>query len=590
MDVLIRVLTFVGGLALFLYGMKVMNLGLEKLSGGKLERILERLTSNKFKGLLLGLVVTALMQCSSATTVMVVGFVNSGIMQLSQATGVIMGANIGTTVTAWLISLTGIEGDNPFIQMLNPSNFSPIIAIIAVGILTFIKKGKKYNIATILIGFSMLMIGMSTMSNTVKPLADEVPEFSRILTMFSNPVLGVLCGLIVTAVMQSSSASVGILQALSSTGALTLGSAIPIIMGQNIGACSTALISGVGAGKNAKRAAVIHLYFNVIGTVLFLALYYIADGIFNFAFADMAANQVTIAIVHTVFNTLTAMVLLPFSGVLEKLARITIREGKHHDENYARLDKRFLSSPSFAIDQCRTLSIQMAELTKNTLADAINMLNEYDEDTAKEIIANENTVDEYEDKIGTYLLQLNSQHISEADSKEISLLLHCIGDIERISDHAVNTLEAAEELYQKNLDFSDKAKEELRVYISATSEIVGLAFSAFATGDIRTAKTVEPLEEVIDNLRNELKKHHVKRLRKGKCTIEAGFILSDLLTNFERIADHCSNIAVCLIQIQDGSFETHEYINELKKTEDSYFLEKFTLFTQKYALPKKVKD
>ncbi len=589
MDVLLRVLTFAGGLALFLYGMKVMNLGLEKLSGGKLERILEKLTSSTFKGLLLGLVVTALMQCSSATTVMVVGFVNSGIMQLSQATGVIMGANIGTTVTAWLISLTAIEGDNIFIKMLNPSNFSPVIAIIAVGILTFVKKGKKYNIATILIGFAMLMIGMSTMSDTVKPLA-EVPEFSRILTMFSNPVLGVLCGIIVTAVMQSSSASVGILQALSATGALPLGSAIPIIMGQNIGACSTALISSVGAGKNAKRAAVIHLYFNVIGTVLFLVIYYIADGIFNFAFADAAANQFSIAVVHTVFNTATAIVLFPFAKLLEKLARITVREGKHHDENYARLDKRFLSSPSFAIDQCRTLSVQMASLTQTTLADAINMLSEYDEATGEEIIANENRVDKYEDKIGTYLLQLNSQHITEADSKEISLLLHCIGDIERISDHALNTLEAAEELHRKKLEFSDKAKEELRIYIAATSEIVGLAFSAFATGDIKQAKTVEPLEEVIDNLRNELKKHHVKRLRKGKCTIEAGFVLSDLLTNFERIADHCSNIAVCLIQIQEGSFETHEYINELKKTENAFFLEKFTAFTQKYALPKKAKD
>ncbi len=390
--------------------------------------------------------------------------------------------------------------------------------------------------------------------------------------------------------MQSSSASVGILQALSATGALPLGSAIPIIMGQNIGACSTALISSVGAGKNAKRAAVIHLYFNVIGTVLFLVIYYIADGIFNFAFADAAANQFSIAVVHTVFNTATAIVLFPFAKLLEKLARITVREGKHHDENYARLDKRFLSSPSFAIDQCRTLSVQMASLTQTTLADAINMLSEYDEATGEEIIANENRVDEYEDKIGTYLLQLNSQHITEADSKEISLLLHCIGDIERISDHALNTLEAAEELHRKKLEFSDKAKEELRIYIAATSEIVGLAFSAFATGDIKQAKTVEPLEEVIDNLRNELKKHHVKRLRKGKCTIEAGFVLSDLLTNFERIADHCSNIAVCLIQIQEGSFETHEYINELKKTENAFFLEKFTAFTQKYALPKKAKD
>lgn len=589
MELLLGILSFAGGLAMFLYGMKVMNTGLEKLSGGKLEKILERLTSNKIKGVLLGLTVTALMQCSSATTVMVVGFVNSGIMQLSQATGVIMGANIGTTVTAWLISLTGIEGENIFIQMLNPSNFSPIIAIIAVMILTFIKKGKKYNIATVMIGFALLMLGMSAMSSAVKPLA-EVPEFTRALTAFSNPVLGVLCGIIVTAVMQSSSASVGILQALSSTGALPLGSAIPIIMGQNIGACSTALISSVGASKNAKRAAVIHLYFNVIGTVLFLILYYIADLIFDFAFADAAANQFTIAVVHTVFNTLTAIILLPFTNLLEKLARITIREGKHSDENYARLDKRFLSSPSFAIDQCRTLSVKMASLTQSTLSDAVKMLKEYDEETGKEIIENENRVDEYEDKIGTYLLQLNSQNLTDKDSKEISLLLHCIGDIERISDHAVNTLEAAQELNRKDLAFSDKAQEELRIFTEAISEIIDLAFTAFETGDIDKAKTVEPLEEVIDNLRNEIKKHHIKRLRKGKCTIEAGFILSDLLTNFERIADHCSNIAVCLIQIQDGSFETHEYINELKKTEDAFFLENFTDYTQKYSLPKKVKD
>lgn len=589
MDVLEVVLTFVGGLATFLYGMKVMNSGLEKLSGGKLERILEKLTNNKVKGVLLGLTVTALMQCSSATTVMVVGFVNSGIMQLGQATGVIMGANIGTTVTAWLLSLTGIEGENIFIQLLKPTSFAPIFAIIAVAILTFIKKGKKYNIATILIGFALLMIGMSTMSEAISPLADT-PAFTNVLTMFSNPILGVLCGALVTAIMQSSSASVGVLQALSSTGALTFGTAIPIIMGQNIGACSTALISGMGASKNAKRAAVIHLYFNVIGTVIFLTLYYIIDAVADFAFADNSATQVGIAIIHTVFNVATTILLLPFTKLLEKMARLTIREGKHSDENYARLDKRFLSSPSYAIDQCRTLSVQMAALTQSTLSDAIRMLSDYDDETAKEIIENENRVDEYEDKIGTYLLKLNSQNLTDRDSKEISLLLHCIGDIERISDHAVNTLEAAQEMHEKNLNLSDKAQEEMKIYINAISEIVELAFTAFEIGDISKAKTVEPLEEVIDNLRNEMKKHHIKRLRKGKCTIEAGFVLSDLLTNFERIADHCSNIAVCLIQIQDGSFETHEYINELKKTEDVFFLENFTAFTQKYALPKKVKD
>lgn len=573
---------------MFLYGMKVMGAGLERLSGGKLERILERLTSNKFKGVLLGLVVTAVLQCSSATTVMVVGFVNSGIMQLSQATGVIMGANIGTTVTAWLLSLSGIGGSG-FLQMLNPSFFAPIFAIIAVFILSSKKKGRKNDIATIMIGFALLMIGMDAMKAAIEPLADN-PEFSGLMTMFSNPILGVICGALVTAVMQSSSASVGILQAISSTGTLTFGGAIPIIMGQNIGACVPALISSAGTTKNGKRAAIIHLYFNVIGTILFLGLYLILNQIFHFSFDGIPISPVTIAIVHTVFNTAAVIIMLPFSKLLEKLARLTIRDGKTTDENYGLLDERFLSTPSFAIDQCHTLSVKMAALTQSTLGDAINLLSVYDPHQGEKIIENENRVDEYEDKIGTYLVKLNSKDISDKDSKEISLLLHCIGDIERISDHAVNILEAAQEMYTKGLSFSDKAKDELRIYIAAIMEIVDMAFSAFETEDVDKAKTVEPLEEVIDNLRNELKKHHIKRLRKGKCTIETGFVLQDLLTNFERIADHCSNIAVCLIQIQEDSFEAHEYINELKRTEDTFFLENFTAYSEKYALPKKVKE
>lgn len=588
MEYILMAASFVGGLAMFLYGMKVMGTGLEKLSGGKLERILERLTSNKIKGVLLGLVVTAVLQCSSATTVMVVGFVNSGIMQLSQATGVIMGANIGTTVTAWLLSLSGIEGSG-FFQMLNPSFFAPILAIIAVFILSLKKKGRKHDIATILIGFGLLMIGMDAMKTAIEPLADN-PEFAGLMTMFSNPVLGVICGAVITAIMQSSSASVGILQAISSTGTLTFGGAIPIIMGQNIGACVPALISSAGTTKNGKRAAMIHLYFNVIGTILFLGLYLILNQIFHFSFDSIPVSPVTIAIVHTVFNTAAVLVMLPFSKLLEKLARLTIRDGKTTDENYGLLDERFLSTPSFAIDQCHTLSVKMATLTQSTLGDAINLLSVYDPHQGEEIIENENRVDEFEDKIGTYLVKLNSKDISDKDSKEISLLLHCIGDIERISDHAVNILEAAQEIYTKGLSFSDKAKEELRVYISAIMEIVDMAFTAFETEDVEKAKTVEPLEEVIDNLRNELKKHHIKRLRKGKCTIETGFVLQDLLTNFERIADHCSNIAVCLIQIQEDSFEAHEYINELKRTEDTFFLENFTAYSEKYALPKKVKE
>ncbi|MBD5081965.1 MAG: Na/Pi cotransporter family protein [Ruminococcaceae bacterium] len=589
MEIVLGALSFIGGLAMFLYGMKIMGSGLEKLSGGKLENILERLTNNKVKGVLLGLIVTAVLQCSSATTVMAVGFVNSGIMQLTQATGVIMGANIGTTVTAWILSLTGIGDANGFIQLLNPEAFSPILALIAVIIINFGKKGRRQDIASILIGFALLMLSMSTMKNAIAPLADD-PEFSQVLTMFSNPVLGVVCGALITAVMQSSSASVGILQALSTTGSLTFGSAIPIIMGQNIGACATALISSAGTSKNAKRTAFIHLYFNVIGTVLFLSLYYILDAIFDFAFTSLPITSVWIAIIHTLFNTATCIILLPVSSVLEKLAKLTIRDGKTNNEDYAVLDERFLSSPSFAIDQCRNLSVKMAALTQSTLSDAIKMLSEYNEQEGEEIILNENRVDEFEDKIGSYLIKLNSADITDKESKEISLLLHCIGDIERISDHAVNTLEAAQEINKKSLVFSDKAKEELRIYISAITEIVDLAFSAFETGDMDKAKTVEPLEEVIDNLRNELKKHHIKRLRKGKCSAETGFVLQDLLTNFERIADHCSNIAVCIIQINEDGLEAHEYINELKKTEDTFFLENFSMFTQKYALPKKVKE
>ena len=580
MEYVLMFLTFVGGLAMFLYGMNVMGGGLEKLSGGKLEKILEKLTSNKIKGVLLGMLVTAVVQSSSATTVMVVGFVNSGIMQLEQAVSVIMGANIGTTVTAWILSLSGIQGgESLFLQLLKPTSFAPIKA-----------KGKKQEVASILIGFALLMLGMNSMSSAISPLA-EVPEFTNILTMFSNPLLGVLVGAAMTGIMQSSSATVGILQALSLTGSLPYSSAIPIILGENIGACVTTLPSSVGANKDAKRAAFVRLYVNIIGNVVFLTLYYSLDAIFDFAIADQPASMWGIAVIHTVFNVATTLLLLPFTNLLVKLAKLTVREGKHNkDDVFALLDERFLSTPSFAIDQCRTLAFKMAELTKQTLNDAIGLLKNYDSEHGEEVVANENLVDEYEDKLGTYLVKLSSQNLTEKDSKQISVLLHCISDIERISDYAVNTMEAAEEMSEKGLFFSDKAQEELRVYIAAIKEIVSLTFTAFETGDIVKAKTVEPLEEVIDNLRNELKKHHVKRLRKGKCTIEAGFILSDMLTNFERIADHCSNIAVCLIQIQEGTFDTHEYINELKKAEDAFFLDYFAAYSRKYALPKKGKE
>lgn len=590
MDLILMLITFVGGLAMFLYGMNVMGGGLEKLSGGKLEHVLEKLTSNKIKGVLLGLVVTAVVQSSSATTVMVVGFVNSGIMQLGQAATVMMGANIGTTVTAWLLSLSGIQGENIFLQLLKPTSFAPILAIIGVIMLNFMKKGKKQDIGLILVGFALLMIGMSTMSSALEPLA-EVPEFTNILVMFSNPILGVLVGAAMTAIMQSSSATVGILQALSSTGSLPFGSAVPIIMGQNIGSCVTTLLSSVGANKNAKRAAFLRLYAIVIGTVIFLILYYSLDAIFDFTFTGESATVFSIAMVHTVFNVFTTVILLPFTKGLEKLAKLTIREGRSASgDDFALLDERFLSTPAFALDQCRTLSVKMAALTQATLFDAIDQFDSYSEEAAAEIIANENKVDEYEDKLGTYLMKLSSSNINDRDSQIISVLLHCIGDIERICDRAVNTLEAAEELNRKGLVFSDKAQEELKIYVAAIREIVELSFSAYENADIVTAKSVEPLEEVIDNLRNQMKKHHIKRLRKGKCSIESGFIMSELLNNFERIADHCSNIAICIIQAQEGALDPHEYINELRRAEDSFFLEKFTGFTRKYALPKKAKE
>lgn len=580
------VLTFIGGLALFLYGMNVMGGGLEKLSGGKLEHILERLTSNKYKGVLLGIAVTAVIQSSSATTVMVVGFVNSGIMQLGQAIGVIMGANIGTTVTSWLLSLSGIQGENFFIQLLKPSSFSPVLALIGIILLMAAKDGRKKDIGTILLGFATLMFGMNTMSSSVSGLAD-VPEFTGILTLFSNPILGVLAGALLTGIIQSSSASVGILQALSSTGALTFGSAIPIILGQNIGTCATALISSIGANKNARRAAMVHLYFNIIGTVVFLVIFYIISATVNLPFLADAVTPLGIAIVHTIFNVLATALLLPFTKWLEKLAYITVREGKGKEQDeFQLLDPRFLSTPSFAIDQCHSLSIKMADLSAETLMTSIGLLRKFDETAADEVVKHENKIDEYEDKLGTYLVQLSSKSLSDRDSREISMILHCIGDFERISDHAVNILEAAQEMKQKNLKFSDKASEELEIYIAAIREIIAITFGAFAESDVEKAKTVEPLEEVIDNLRNELKKRHIKRLRKGKCTIELGFILSDLLTNFERVADHCSNIAVCLIQIEENSFETHEYINEVKK-DDVDFYTRFADYSRKYTLPKK---
>lgn len=586
---LFSVLSLVGGLALFLYGMNVMSGGLEKLAGGKLEKIFEKLTSNPIKSVLLGAAVTAVIQSSSATTVMVVGFVNAGLMKLHSAIGVIMGANIGTTITAWILSLSGISGDSILLKLLKPEAFAPVLALIGVAVLTFSKSGRKKDTATILIGFAVLMFGMTMMSDSVAPLKDN-EQFREILLWFKNPVLGVLAGTLLTAVIQSSSASVGILQALSATGAITFGSALPIILGQNIGTCVTAMLSSIGTSKNAKRVAFVHLYFNIIGTFLFLTAFYVLNAIFDFSFINSAVGAGDIAIVHSIFNVSTTLILLPFIKVLEKLAYLTVRDEKNEssdtiEQQFRLLDERFLQSPSFAIEKCRDLTNKMGEIAKESIEMSIDLaLNKYDEEKANQIEANERAVDMYEDKLGTYLVKLSSKDMSQKDSQSVSTILHVIGDFERINDHAKNIVEVAKEKFDKEADFSMQAESELNVICSAVKEILGFAVTSFEKGDLKLAREVEPLEEVVDRLRTVLKKRHIKRLQLGECTIENGFIFTDLLTNLERVSDHCSNIAVCIIEENNESFDTHEYIHILKNSGE-VFESEVDRFSKKYALP-----
>lgn len=583
------VLTMIGGLALFLYGMNVMGDGLAKVSGGKLERILENLTSNPLKAVLLGAGVTAVIQSSSATTVMVVGFVNSGIMKLSQAVGVIMGANVGTTVTSWILSLSGIEGDNLLVKLCKPSSFSPILAAVGIVLLLFVKNEKKKDIGTILVGFAILMFGMETMSGAVKPLAD-VPEFTGLLTAFSHPVLGLLAGAVLTAIIQSSSASVGILQALCVTGAVSYGVAVPIIMGQNIGTCVTALLSSIGASKNAKRAAMVHLYFNIIGTAIFMIVFYTVNQFVHFDFLTDTANGAGIAVVHSMFNIFATIVLLPFSRGLEKLACLTIRDGKEGEEQAPKeelqlLDVRFLEKPAFAMEQSVHAAVQMAEESKKTLFTAMELLNDYSDEKAKEVSDLESLVDRYEDELGSYLVKLARKNLSSHDSHTLSIVLHCIGDFERISDHAVNIMEAAEEMHKKQLTFSEKAGEELNVLCAAVRDIVDSSYEVFCKQDIYKAQTIEPLEDVIDELNQELKTRHIRRLRNGKCTIELGFILSDITTSLERVADHCSNIAVCVTQVRDDMYDTHSYLDSVKNEDSGIYRGLVLQAQEKYMLP-----
>lgn len=581
-----NVIQLFGGLAMFLYGMSLMSDKLEKLAGGKLEQIFEKLTSNRFKGLLLGVLVTAVVQSSSATTVMLVGFVNSGIMRLSQAISIIMGANIGTTVTTWLLSLSGLEGDTIAIQLCKPENFAPVLALIGVVMRMTTKNGKKKDIGGILVGFALLMIGMDTMGNSMAPLKDS-ESFESLLTLFKNPILGVMVGALLTAIIQSSAASVGMLQSLSQSGKITFGAAFPIILGQNIGTCITAILSSAGANKNAKRVAAVHLYFNIIGTVLALTVYYTLDYFIDFSFKDSTVTGFSIALVHTIFNIGTTLLLLPFTNLLEKLAYLTIRdEVKDDSESPVLLDDRFLSTPGVAIEQCRNVTNRMASLAKDTILISFDVLKHYDEDKAQMIIDNEDSIDKYEDITGTYLVKLSGRSMTMDDSRTVSCLLHSIGDFERISDHAVNILDTAKEIHEKNVEFSDMAKRELQVMFKAIEDILDLTVRAFEEKDIALARRVEPLEEVVDTLRNEMKTRHVERLQEKICTIEQGFIFTDLLTDLERVSDHCSNIAVNLIQINDNSFDNHQYLNELKNEGNEDFIKQYKEYSIKYVLPK----
>ncbi len=583
------ILSLIGGLALFLYGMNVMGGGLEKLSGGRLERLLERLTSNPLKAVLLGAGVTAVIQSSSATTVMLVGFVNSGIMKFSQAIGIIMGANIGTTITSWLLSLTGIQSDNFFLKMLKPSSFSPILALVGIILMMGAKSGKKKDVSEILLGFSVLMFGMETMSDAVKPLAD-VPEFTSILTKFSNPLLGVLAGALLTAVIQSSSASVGILQALSVTGAFTYGSVIPIIMGQNIGTCVTAMISAVGANKGARRTAFVHLYFNIIGSIVFLLLYGILDSIFQFSFLGDTVGAAGIAAIHSIFNIFATLLLLPFLKGLEKLAYLTIPVSKEEkaaiggEDLFKILDERFLATPGFAIEQCMSLTRKMAETAKDSMYAAMALFETYTQEGAKQVKQQEELLDKFEDKLGAYLAQLNSQNLTAREGQSVSTLMHSINDLERIGDHALNLMEIADRMQKKEMEFSKKAKNEMAVFGAAVADILERSVGAFINNDTELAATVEPLEEVIDDLNKAVKKRHIKRLRKGKCTIGLGLVLTDVAVNYERVADHCSNLAVYMIQIEDSSIEAHDYINNLSEETREHFDQLVSMYQEKYQL------
>lgn len=576
------VFTLCGGLAFFLYGMTTMSKSLEKMAGGRLEQMLKRMTASPLKSLLLGAGITIAIQSSSAMTVMLVGLVNSGVMELGQTIGVIMGSNIGTTLTAWILAMTGIESENVFVNLLKPENFSPLLALAGIILIMGSKKQRRRDMGRIMVGFSILMYGMELMKQAVSPLAD-MPEFSSLLTAFNNPLLGVLVGAVFTGVIQSSAASVGILQALALTGSITYGIAIPVIMGQNIGTCVTALISSIGVNRNARRVAVIHISFNIIGSAVCLLLFYGGDILFHFQFLNYTVGALGIAACHTIFNVFTTLILLPFSRQLEKLARAVIR-GENKAEEFAFLDPLLLHTPSVAISECVAMSNRMGEVARENVHLALCQLSDYSNARESEILANEDKLDIYEDRLGSYLVQISQHGVSMNDIRTVSRLLHAIGDFERIGDHALNLQESAQELHEKELHFSEPANEELQVLLAAMDEIMEKAFGSFQQDSAAMAVEVEPLEETIDRLIEEIRMQHIRRLQTGACTIQLGFVFNDLLTNLERVSDHCSNIAVSIIEEQGDQVDRHTYINELK--EESAFNMRLKDNLQKYQLPK----
>ena len=586
-----NILTLIGGLALFLLGMNTMGSSLEKMSGGKLEGILEKMTNTRIKGVLLGMVVTAIIQSSGAVTVMVVGFVNSGIMELSQVIGIVMGAHVGTTVTAWILSLAGIEGTNIFLSLLKPSSFAPILAFVGIILVMFFKNEKKKTVGSIFLGFGTLMIGMTTMSDAMAVLK-EIPEFTSILTKFSNPLLGVAAGAILTAAIQSSSASVGILQALSTTGAISVGAAFPIILGQNIGSCVPVLLSSIGTNKNAKRTAGVYLSFSVIGVIVAMALFYGADALFGLPFIQNTVSPVGIAVIHTLFNVFATIILFPFGKQLEKLMCLIIKD-KNDDKKSeksgksaetALVDERFIITPSYALDKTKEKCDEMAVLAQKNILLCLDFIKMYNRSKDEKIKSNEKLIDNFEDELETYLVRISTMDLSVYDSMRLSKLSHAIGNFERIGDYGVNILKTKRKMHKDKIHFSDDANRELDIMARAVKGIVENSTSAFINDDIELARTIEPLEQVINNLKAELRAKHSKRMEEGECSVENGMLFFDIVNSFERIADHCSNLAVCIIELSQGSYQTHSYLKGVKTAENKTFMKNFENYLNKYSL------